>query len=75
MIVSTKSLFQHAYGHYAVAPTISITWNKRSVCSAETLGKSKSNADPINAAKSGPRLSYKSPTAHALIPTSVFWRP
>ena len=74
MIVTTKQLFQHAYGRYAVGAYNINNLEQTVGLFRGNLGKSKSNADPVDAAKSAPS-SCKFPAAHGAIPTSGFWRP
>jgi len=54
MIVTTKQLFQHAYGHYAVGAYNINNLEQTVGLFRGNLGKSKSNDDPTNPAKSAP---------------------
>jgi len=54
MIVTTKQLFQHAYGRYAVGAYNINNLEQTVGLFRGNLGKSKSNADPVDAAKSAP---------------------
>ena len=74
MIVTTKQLFQHAYGKYAVGAYNINNLEQTVGLFRGNLGKSKTNDDPTNPAKS-PRSSCRFPAAPAAIPTSDFSRP
>ena len=54
MIVTTKQLFQHAYGKYAVGAYNINNLEQTVGLFRGNLGKSKSNDDPVNPAKSAP---------------------
>lgn len=54
MIVTTKQLFQHAYGHYAVGAYNINNLEQTVGLFRGNLGKSKANDEPSNAAKSAP---------------------
>jgi fructose-bisphosphate aldolase, class II len=54
MIVTTKQLFQHAYGNYAVGAYNINNLEQTVGLFRGNLGKSKSNEDPSNPAKSAP---------------------
>ncbi len=54
MIVTTKQLFEHAYGKYAVGAYNINNLEQTVGLFRGNLGKSKSNDDPCNAAKSAP---------------------
>jgi fructose-bisphosphate aldolase class II len=54
MIVTTKQLFQHAYGNYAVGAYNINNLEQMVGLFRGNLGKSKSNDDPVNPAKSAP---------------------
>ncbi len=74
MIVTTKQLFQHAYGRYAVGAYNINNLEQTVGLFRGNLGKSKSNADPVDAAKT-PRSSSRFPAAHEATPTSGSSRP
>ncbi len=69
MIVTTKQLFAHAYGRYAVGAYNINNLEQTVGLFRGNLGKSKSNDEPSNPALSAPS-SCKSPAAPASIPTS-----
>ena len=69
MIVTTKQLFAHAYGQYAVGAYNINNLEQTVGLFRGNLGKSKSNEEPSNSARA-PRSSCKSPAAPASIPTS-----
>ena len=54
MIVTTKQLFQHAYGKYAVGAYNINNLEQTVGLFRGNLGKSKSNNDPVNPATSAP---------------------
>lgn len=54
MIVTTKQLFQHAYGKYAVGAYNINNLEQTIGLFRGNLGKSKSNSDPVASAKSAP---------------------
>ena len=54
MIVTTKELFQHAYGKYAVGAYNINNLEQTVGLFRGNLGKSKSNEEPVNAATSAP---------------------
>ena len=74
MIVTTKQLFGPAYGRYAVGAFNINNLEQTVGLFRGNLGKSKSNDDPTNPAKSTRSFS-RFPAAHAAIATSGFWRP
>ena len=74
MIVTTKQLFQPAYGKYAVGAYNINNLEQTVGLFRGNLGKSKSNDDPVNPAKST-RSSCRFPAALAATATSDSWRP
>ncbi len=54
MIVTTKELFQHAYGRYAIGAYNINNLEQTVGLFRGNLGKSKSNGDPVDANKSAP---------------------
>jgi len=54
MIVTTKELFQHAYGRYAIGAYNINNLEQTVGLFRGNLGKSKSNSDPVDAGKSAP---------------------
>ena len=54
MIVTTKQLFAHAYGKYAVGAYNINNLEQTVGLFRGNLGKSKSNEEPVNAAVSAP---------------------
>ena len=75
MIVTTKELFRHAYGKYAVGAYNINNLEQTVGLFRGNLGKSKSNERPDQARRSAPRSSSRFPAAPAAIATSGFWRP
>ena len=66
MIVTTEKLFRHAYGKYAVGAYNIYNLEQTIGLFRGNLGKSKSNADPTDAAKSAPFILqiYRGASTH-----------
>ena len=74
MIVTTKELFQHAYGKYAVGAYNINNLEQTVGLFRGNLGKSGANSDPVRAERSAPFILQISRGARAT-PTSDSWRP
>jgi len=72
MIVTTKQLFQHAYGRYAVGAYNINNLEQTVGLFRGNLGKTAKNEDPNDAAKSAPFIIQISRGAR-VIRTSDFW--
>ena len=75
MIVTTKQLFKHAYGKYAVGAYNINNLEQTVGLFRGNLGKSKSNGDPSQAGGQAPRSFSRFPAAPAAIATSGFSKP
>ena len=73
MIVSTKDLFKHAYGKYAVGAYNINNLEQTVGLFRGNLGKVQKNEDPANPAASAPFIIQISRGPRA-IPTSAFWK-
>ncbi len=74
MIVTTKQLFAHAYGKYAVGAYNINNLEQTVGLFRGNLGKSDSNSDPTKPEFAAPRSSSRFPAAPAPIATSVSWK-
>ena len=75
MIVTTKQLFAHAYGKYAVGAYNINNLEQTVGLFRGNLGKSDSNSDPTQARRSAHRSSSRFPAAPGRIATSGSWKP
>ncbi len=74
MIVTTKELFEQAYGKYAVGAYNINNLEQTVGLFRGNLGKKNSNDEPTNPA-SVLRSSFRSRAAPGRSPTSGFWKP
>ena len=73
MIVTTKELFQHAYGKYAVGAYNINNLEQTVGLFRGNLGKKNSNEEPVDP-KTTPRSSSRSRAVPGRLPTSDFWK-